>query len=73
MVARDYGAAVAADAARLAVAPLHRSGGQAQFIVRNRLTANGIAEQSNSTTCWRGSNEKHTVTSCLVTSPSVLR
>jgi transcriptional regulator GlxA family with amidase domain len=36
MVGRDYGAAVAADAARLAVAPLHRSGGQAQFIVRNR-------------------------------------
>ena len=31
----DYGAAVAADAARLAVAPLHRSGGQAQFILRN--------------------------------------
>ncbi len=36
MVQRDYGASVAADAARLAVAPLHRTGGQAQFIVRNR-------------------------------------
>ncbi len=36
MVARDHGAAVAADAARLAVAPLHRSGGQAQFIQRNQ-------------------------------------
>ncbi|OBG31782.1 GlxA family transcriptional regulator [Mycobacterium sp. E3198] len=36
MVARDYGAAAAADAARLAVTPLHRSGGQAQFIIRNR-------------------------------------
>jgi transcriptional regulator GlxA family with amidase domain len=36
MVACDYGTAAAADAARLAVAPLHRSGGQAQFIVRNR-------------------------------------
>ena len=36
MVARDYGTTVAAHAARLAVAPLHRSGGQAQFIVRNR-------------------------------------
>lgn len=35
MVARDYGAAAAADAARLAVTPLHRSGGQAQFIIRN--------------------------------------
>lgn len=32
----DYGAAVAADAARLAVSPLHRSGGQAQYILRNR-------------------------------------
>ncbi|CAN5369064.1 helix-turn-helix domain-containing protein [soil metagenome] len=39
MVSCDYGAAVAADAARLAVAPLHRSGGQAQFIVRNRRAA----------------------------------
>lgn len=36
IVARDYGSAAAADAARLAVAPLHRSGGQAQFIIRNR-------------------------------------
>jgi transcriptional regulator GlxA family with amidase domain len=40
IVARDYGAAVAADAARLSVAPLHRSGGQAQFIMRNRQRAN---------------------------------
>lgn len=40
MVARDYGSAVAAEAARLSVAPLHRSGGQAQFIVRNRRPAN---------------------------------
>lgn len=39
MVARDYGAAVAADAARLAVAPLHRSGGQAQFITKSRSAA----------------------------------
>ncbi|SON63665.1 HTH-type transcriptional regulator CdhR [Mycobacterium simulans] len=36
MVASDYGSAVAADAARLAVAPLHRIGSQAQFIIRNR-------------------------------------
>jgi transcriptional regulator GlxA family with amidase domain len=36
IVERDYGTAVAADAARLAVAPLHRPGGQAQYIVRNR-------------------------------------
>lgn len=40
MVARDYGAAAAADAARLAVTPLHRSGGQAQFIIRNRRRSN---------------------------------
>ncbi|MFC6021933.1 GlxA family transcriptional regulator [Plantactinospora solaniradicis] len=35
LVHRDYGAAVAADAARLSVAPLFRDGGQAQFIRRN--------------------------------------
>lgn len=35
LVSRDYGAAVAADASRLAVAPLYRDGGQAQFILRN--------------------------------------
>jgi transcriptional regulator GlxA family with amidase domain len=46
MVARDYGAAVAADAARLAVAPLHRSGGQAQFILRNTAPAKHIAERT---------------------------
>lgn len=40
MVGRDYGSAVAADAARLAVTPLHRTGGQAQFIIRNRREAN---------------------------------
>lgn len=32
LVARDHGQAVAAHGARLAVAPLHRDGGQAQFI-----------------------------------------
>ena len=42
MVARDYGAAVAADAARRSVAPLHRSGGQAQFITRNHVPARPI-------------------------------
>jgi transcriptional regulator GlxA family with amidase domain len=46
MVARDYGAAVGADAARLAVAPLHRSGGQAQFILRNMAPAKRIAERT---------------------------
>ena len=34
VVARDHGQAAAAHAARLAVAPLHRDGGQAQFIRR---------------------------------------
>ncbi|GJG86784.1 AraC family transcriptional regulator [Gemmatimonadetes bacterium T265] len=34
LVRRDYGAAVAADAARLTVMPLAREGGQAQFIAR---------------------------------------
>ncbi|OMC53585.1 AraC family transcriptional regulator [Mycobacterium sp. IS-836] len=40
MVASDYGSAAAADAARLAVTPLHRTGGQAQFIIRNRRMSN---------------------------------
>ncbi|WP_256103847.1 GlxA family transcriptional regulator [Streptomyces sp. ODS05-4] len=35
MIRRDYGSAVAADAARLAVMPLEREGGQAQFIVHD--------------------------------------
>lgn len=43
MVQRDYGAAVAADVARLAVAPLHRNGGQAQYILRNRVPIKHIA------------------------------
>jgi transcriptional regulator GlxA family with amidase domain len=46
MIASDYGAAVAADAARMAVAPLHRSGGQAQFILRNQAVAKHIAERT---------------------------
>jgi transcriptional regulator GlxA family with amidase domain len=46
LVARDHGASVAADAARMAVAPLHRSGGQAQFILRNRAAAKHIAERT---------------------------
>ncbi|SFS52443.1 GlxA family transcriptional regulator [Saccharopolyspora flava] len=38
IIREDHGMAVAADAARLAVVPLHRSGGQAQYILRNRPT-----------------------------------
>jgi transcriptional regulator GlxA family with amidase domain len=34
LVRRDYGASIAADASRQAVAALHRDGGQAQFIAR---------------------------------------
>ncbi|MGY0489614.1 GlxA family transcriptional regulator [Streptomyces sp. WG-D5] len=37
MVRRDYGSAVAADAARLSVMPLEREGGQAQFIVHDHV------------------------------------
>ncbi|MDC0673858.1 GlxA family transcriptional regulator [Nannocystis radixulma] len=39
MLRNDHGAAVAARASRLAVAPLERSGGQAQFIVHEPPTA----------------------------------
>ncbi len=46
MVGKDYGATIAADAARLAVAPLHRSGGQAQFILRNTAPVKHIAERT---------------------------
>ncbi|MBF6353169.1 helix-turn-helix domain-containing protein [Nocardia higoensis] len=36
IVGKDYGVAVAADTARLAVTPLQRTGGQSQYILRNR-------------------------------------
>lgn len=39
LIRRDYGSAVAADAARLSVMPLEREGGQAQFIVHDHLPA----------------------------------
>ncbi|MFF5403048.1 GlxA family transcriptional regulator [Streptomyces misionensis] len=41
MVRRDYGSAVAADAARLSVMPLEREGGQAQFIAHDHAPAPG--------------------------------
>ena len=41
MVRRDYGAAAAADAARISVMPLERDGGQAQFIVHEPPSADG--------------------------------
>ena len=46
MVQLDYGAAVAADAARVRCGAVTRSGGQAQFIVRNRVAARRIAERT---------------------------
>ncbi|MFY1622811.1 GlxA family transcriptional regulator [Micromonospora sp. WMMD735] len=42
LVRRDHGATVAADASRQAVAPLHRDGGQAQFIVRPGVDPAGV-------------------------------
>jgi len=42
MIRRDYGATVAADAARLSVMPLERAGGQAQFIVHEPPIPDGI-------------------------------
>ncbi|KJK47515.1 AraC family transcriptional regulator [Lentzea aerocolonigenes] len=41
MIRRDHGSAVAADAARMAVMPLEREGGQAQFIVTPPATPQG--------------------------------
>jgi transcriptional regulator GlxA family with amidase domain len=41
MVRRDYGAAIAAEAARLCVMPLERSGGQSQFITQVAPSSHG--------------------------------
>lgn len=38
MIRRDHGGAVAAHVSRLAVAPMYRSGGQAQYMMRNEPT-----------------------------------
>ncbi len=43
IVRRDHGAAVAAAGARLAVMPLERAGGQAQFIVHREPTTDGAS------------------------------
>ncbi len=43
LVRRDYGAAIAADAARIAVMPLERAGGQAQFITHPPPAADGAS------------------------------
>lgn len=46
MIRRDHGSAVAADAARVAVMPLERDGGQAQFIVHEQPGADGTSLES---------------------------
>ena len=43
MIREDHGSAVAADAARVAVMPLERDGGQAQFIVHEQPGAEGAS------------------------------
>ena len=53
MVRCDYGSGVAAHAARLAVMPLERSGGQAQFIVQQPPTS---AANLQSLLHWLGKN-----------------
>lgn len=42
MIRQDYGSAVAASAARISVMPLQRDGGQAQFIIHEPPTLDGI-------------------------------
>jgi len=44
IVAHDLGAAAAADVARMTVAPLHRSGGQARFLVRSDRSTKNIGD-----------------------------
>lgn len=45
MIRRDHGAVIAADAARLAVMPLERAGGQAQFIVHEPPESTGMLQE----------------------------
>ncbi|MGI5197723.1 GlxA family transcriptional regulator [Streptomyces sp. CA-288835] len=61
MIRKDYGSAVAADAARLAVMPLEREGGQAQFIVHAQppAPAGGALEPLLS---WLEENAEHDLT-----------
>jgi transcriptional regulator GlxA family with amidase domain len=56
LVSRDYGVAVAADTSRLAVAPLHREGGQAQFIPS---TATGGVTDLRQVLEWIEANAHH--------------
>ena len=43
IIRKDHGAAVATDAARMAVMPLERDGGQAQYIVHEQPGADGLS------------------------------
>jgi transcriptional regulator GlxA family with amidase domain len=56
MVRRDHGASVAASAARAAVMPLERAGGQAQFIVRDLPEA---TESMGPLLAWMERDLKH--------------
>ncbi len=60
MIRRDHGAAVAADAARLAVMPLEREGGQAQFIVHAPPTPEGGSLEP--LLRWMGANARRELT-----------
>ncbi|MGV9677798.1 GlxA family transcriptional regulator [Nocardia sp. NPDC003482] len=60
LVNLDYGAAAAADAARLAVVPLRREGGQAQFI--NHLTEVDDRQPFADTLMWLRDNYRRELT-----------
>jgi transcriptional regulator GlxA family with amidase domain len=64
IAARDHGAAAAATAAKMAVAPLHRSGGQAQFIIRNQLSSNviGVKTELDDVLAWIEQNAHRQIT-----------
>ncbi len=65
MIRNDYGAAVAAAAARFAVMPLERSGGQAQFIVHTPPTLDRT-ESLADTLEWMERNLKHDLSVPLI-------
>ncbi|RRQ86312.1 GlxA family transcriptional regulator [Streptomyces griseofuscus] len=56
MIRRDYGSAVAADAARLSVMPLEREGGQAQFIVHDHAPAPQQGTELETLLAWLREN-----------------
>ncbi|MGB3635643.1 MAG: helix-turn-helix domain-containing protein, partial [Rubrobacteraceae bacterium] len=60
MIRRDHGSAVAADAARTAVMPLERDGGQAQFIVHEQPGADGCSLEP--TLRWMEENSHRNLT-----------